>query len=126
MYRLEGDSLWLPVGYPLPGNKAAITSSIFTIDAGYAVLGHAIHEGFTDSAGVYVYDLNDFSDVKENGQTAEHLMMLRGNMLTFGDDVTDATSVDVWSITGELIAKMDFAAAMPRSVQLHSASSGVY
>lgn len=126
MYRLESDSTWLPIGYPLPGNKAAISNSILTIDAGYAVLGHAIYEGFTDSAGVYVYDLNDFSDVQQEASTSSPSVTVRGSAVTFSDEVTDVTTVDVWTVTGELAAHFDCTTSMPRNLQLPAVASGAY
>lgn len=126
MYRLESDSTWLPIGYPLPGNKAAITNSIFTIDAGYAILGHAIYEGFTDSAGVYVYDLNDFSDVKQEQTSNEELMTVRGALISFSAEVTDVTSVDVFTITGQMLSHFDCSTLVPRSLPLPAAAVGAY
>ena len=36
------------------------------MDAGWMVLSHQITEGFVDSAGVYAFDLNDFTSVNDN------------------------------------------------------------
>lgn len=65
-YRLEGDSLWKEVAYPLPGNIATVTRSIMALDAGWMVLSHQITEGFVDSAGVYAFDLNDFTSINDS------------------------------------------------------------
>ncbi len=65
-YRLEGDTSWKEVAYPLPGKIATVTRSVMAMDAGWMVLSHQITEGFVDSAGVYAFDLNDFTSVNDN------------------------------------------------------------
>lgn len=65
-YRLEGDTAWKEVAYPLPGTIATVTRSVMAMDAGWMVLSHQITEGFIDSSGVYAFDLNDFTSVNNN------------------------------------------------------------
>ena len=82
-YRLDGDTAWKEVAYPLPGTVATVTNSILAIDAGWMVLSHQLTEGFVDSAGVYAFDLNDFTSVNEEGvQTSSSI-----NVYDNGDDL---------------------------------------
>jgi hypothetical protein len=82
-YRLDGDTAWKEVAYPLPGTVATVTSSILAVDAGWMVLSHQLTEGFVDSAGVYAFDLNDFTSVNEEGvQTSSSI-----NVYDNGDDL---------------------------------------
>jgi len=99
-YRLDGDTVWKEIAYPLPGTSARSSSSIFVIDAGFMVARHDITEGFTDSAGVYAYDLNDFTSVDEvrSSQpqdvsvviTVDHLVVTTTDEGTGTVDVVDA------------------------------------
>ena len=78
-FRLEGDSLWKEVAYPLPGNTATVTRSIMAVDAGWMVLSHQITEGFVDSAGVYAYDLNDFTSVNDDSEVQNNRITVIDN-----------------------------------------------
>ncbi len=100
LYRLIGQN-WEPVGYPLPGKRAGRSTSVLAIDAGYAVLGHASAEGFVDSAGVFVYDLNDFSDVPTESQAGSRKPYIADNHLY--TQIETAASVEIWSLRGECI-----------------------
>lgn len=122
MYRLQGES-WEAIGYPLPGSKAARSASVLAIDAGYAVLGHSITGGPTDSTGIYVYDLNDFSNVSDAATGAIAAPYVAGNGLFLGDGLSDIRSIEVWSITGELLHQLP---AMSARVELPALRPGVY
>lgn len=78
-YRLEGDTAWKEVAYPLPGKIATVTRSVMAMDAGWMVLSHQITEGFVDSAGVYAFDLNDFTSVSERDVDASTTLRVIDN-----------------------------------------------
>ncbi len=78
-YRLEGDTAWKAVAYPLPGTMATVTRSILSVDAGWMVLSHQITEGFVDSAGVYAFDLNDFTSVNDLAPSDRATMSVTDN-----------------------------------------------
>jgi hypothetical protein len=120
MYRLLGQN-WEPIGYPLPGTKAARSLSVLAIDAGYAVLAHALSEGFTDSAGVYSYDLNDFTNVDTEMSTSTPYVA--NNMLFLGSAHADVASIEVWSTTGEKVCDL---APQQHAVPLPDMLRGVY
>lgn len=122
MYRLLGQN-WEPIGYPLPGTKAARSQSVLAIDAGYAVLAHALSEGFTDSAGVYSYDLNDFTDVQTESPTHSNTPYVAGNTLFLGGEYADITSVELWSTTGEKVFDV---APQQHTIALPDVARGIY
>jgi hypothetical protein len=122
MYRLLGES-WEPIGYPLPGSKAARSASRLAIDAGYAVLGHSITVGPTDSTGIYVYDLNDFSDVVDEATDVPAAPYVAGNGLYLHDALSDALSIEIWSISGERLHQIP---AVGSRIELPVLSPGVY
>lgn len=122
MYRLLGES-WEPIGYPLPGSTAGRSSSLLAIDAGYAVLGHSIAVGPADSSGVYVYDLNDFSDVAGQENIGVATPYVAGNSIHLNEAYRDAVSVDVWSLSGQQLCQLP--AATP-SVELPELAHGTY
>lgn len=122
MYRLLGQN-WEPIGYPLPGTKAARSGSVLSIDAGYAILAHALSEGFTDSAGIYSYDLNDFTDVDSETPEIVSDPYVSNNVLFLGSAYTDVALVEVWSASGEqLLAEVPH----HNTFCLPSAARGVY
>lgn len=122
MYRLQGES-WEAIGYPLPGSKAARSASVLAIDAGYAVLGHVIADGPTDSTGIYVYDLNDFSDVADETTGDLARPYVAGNGLFLNEALSDALSIEIWSISGQRLHLMP---AVSARVELPELSLGVY
>jgi len=105
LYRLETDSAgkekWVKVAYPLPGTKANISTSVMAIDAGTVILSHQLVEGFTDSAGVYAYDLNDFTSVDDESlaaNAAQLVLRLASNgfvIETAREEPADILVVDV-------------------------------
>lgn len=120
MYRLQGQ-IWEPVGYQLPGKRAGRSASVLAVDAGYAVLGHAIAEGFVDSAGVYVYDLNDFSDVAQDPQHALRRPYIADNHLY--TQVETTATVEIWSMRGECLHSNLYHTSI---VELPALTNGVY
>lgn len=120
MYRLLGQN-WEPIGYPLPGKRAERSASVLAIDAGYAVLGHSIVEGFVDSAGVYVYDLNDFTDVAAEPQAALRRPYIADNHLY--TQAESAATVEIWSLRGECLHADQYHTPI---VELPMLTSGVY
>lgn len=122
MYRLLGQN-WEPIGYPLPGTKAAGSLSVLAIDAGYAVLAHALSEGYTDSAGVYSYDLNDFTDVETESPSYSKTPYVAGNTVFLGGDYADMISVEMWSAAGEKVFDV---VPQQHAVALPDVSRGVY
>lgn len=122
MYRLLGQN-WEPIGYPLPGTLASRSRSVLAIDAGYAVLAHAVREGFTDSAGVYSYDLNDFTNIYESQQSSKSMPYVANDLLHLGDGYADVASVDVWSASGQ---KMFDVQPVSSTVVFPALARGVY
>lgn len=120
LYALNANE-WQPIGYPLPGEKAGKSSSVFAIDAGYAVIGHAISEGFVDSAGIYVYDLNDFTHVQQQDQTVDWQCYISDH--TVHAPGIDHIDVDVWSVNGKLLHSLYTGTSV---VDLPELTSGVY
>lgn len=70
MFRLSAsDTLWVESAFPLPGTQATPTKNSLIVDAGWAVTNHAPVEA--DSAGVYRFDLNDFTSVDHDPVLAQ-------------------------------------------------------
>jgi len=105
LYRLLGQN-WEPTGYPLPGTKANRSASVLTIDAGYAVLAHALIEGHKDSAGVYVYDLNDFTNVDNQELPSAVAPRIVGDVIHLVPETDVSQPIQVWSLRGELVCEI--------------------
>jgi hypothetical protein len=101
-YRLDGDTAWKEVAYPLPGTVATVTNSILAVDAGWMVLSHQLTEGFVDSAGVYAFDLNDFTSVNEEGVQASSSINVydNGDALVLQRSVAEPARIIVTDLHG--------------------------
>jgi hypothetical protein len=74
MFRLDPvDGTWTPLAYPLPCRKAIESSSLLSIEAGWAIAAINVIEGNKDTSGIYAYDLNDFTSVNDVDAAAAHL-----------------------------------------------------
>lgn len=68
MFRLEsGDSVWIETAYPLPGSATISPILNSVIDGGWVVTYYS-PLGLTDSSGIYIYNLDDFTSVAEESQ----------------------------------------------------------
>lgn len=104
-YRLEGDTAWKEVAYPLPGKIATVTRSVMAMDAGWMVLSHQITEGFVDSAGVYAFDLNDFTSVHDinNPEGATISVVDNGSELLLQRSTAEPARVVVTDLHGRTL-----------------------
>lgn len=122
MYRLLGQN-WEPIGYPLPGTEASRSVSVLAIDAGYAVLAHALRKGFTDSAGVYSYDLNDFTSVADDPAIAPYRAIVANDRLILGDAFSTVVEVEIWSTSGQQVFSIKPSQSV---IELSGLARGVY
>ena len=100
MFRLDpDDNEWVRWGYPLPGSRAATSSSIMCIETGWAVVALNITEGKKDTSGIYAFDLNNFTTVDEHThrRTIGKGLALSGDIgnIDLGIDVVEAELIDV-------------------------------
>lgn len=99
MFRLSTtDTLWVESAFPLPGTEPAVMKNSLIADAGWAVTNHAPVE--TDSAGIYRFDLNDFTSVDHDPVLAQ----IRIVATQYGLRIDDAPSLPVHLNICNLIA----------------------
>lgn len=123
MYRLDGDTTWTELAYPLPGTKATVTPSVMTIDAGFVILSHQLTEGFTDSAGVYSYDLNDFTSVEEDLSTGLSIRV-QENVVQFTSDHNGPAQVTFVDVLGRVVHQQMVSDLSSAIISLPSQPSG--
>ncbi|MCX6139412.1 MAG: hypothetical protein NTX15_01010 [Candidatus Kapabacteria bacterium] len=123
LYRLDGDTVWTEVAYPLPGTLATITSSVMAFDAGWAVVNHSIIQGFTDSAGVYAYNLNDFTSVDEELSTGLTIRV-HENTVHITCDYSGAANVTFFDVLGRIVLTQDVSDASSARIELSADLSG--
>ncbi|HLP29123.1 MAG TPA: hypothetical protein VK147_10835 [Candidatus Didemnitutus sp.] len=123
MYRLDGDTVWTELAYPLPGTKATVTASVMTIDAGFVILSHQLTEGFTDSAGVYSYDLNDFTSVDEDQSTGLSIRV-QENAVQFTSEHNGPAQVTFVDVLGRVVHQQLVSDISSANITLPSLPSG--
>ncbi len=126
-YWLEGDSVWTAIGYPLPGTQAVVTSSVFTIDAGYMIVNHMLTSDPDNLSGVYVYDLNDFTGVSnEASRSAQMRVQSTDNgTLVIETAAEGAAGVAIVNLLGEVVAASNVESAHRAVVHVPPAAKGL-
>ncbi|NQW30447.1 MAG: hypothetical protein HQ472_08040 [Ignavibacteria bacterium] len=124
MYRLEAnDSVWIETAYPLPGKAAPNTTLNCVMDGGWAV-AYYIPSTIADSAGVYVYNLDDFTSVSEEKAGVASLRVENNNLVvhtaTQGEGV-----VVVVDILGRKIIENNVVSVADFALPLSPTSTGV-
>ncbi|MBC8124965.1 MAG: hypothetical protein H7X70_04460 [Candidatus Kapabacteria bacterium] len=127
LYVLEGDTVWKEVAYPLPGTTATVTSSVMTMDAGFVIINHQLTQGFTDSSGVYAYDLNDFTSVDiVELQSNEMKISISGNGFTLNCDRNGEAQVIVVDVLGRILTLQHVQSTVDAFINIPSMQSGFF
>ena len=127
LYVLEGDTVWKEVAYHLPGTTAAISSSVMTMDAGFVVINHQITQGFTDSSGVYAYDLNDFTSVDIiELQSNEMKLSISGNGFILNCNRDVEAQVVVIDVLGRILASQSVASTVGTYIPMPAMQNGFF
>lgn len=131
MYRLEGDTTWVEVAYPLPGTTAQVSPSLMAIDAGTVVVSHQLVGEFTDSAGVYSYDLNDFTSVDDYGTeitTGGSIINVRlaDGGISLSSDRDQKAELTIFDVMGRIVITKKLQTTKDAFIQLPSDLRGFF
>ena len=105
MFRLEnGQGEWIITAYALPGLEPTPSANSLVIDAGWAVTAHRSSQE-PDASGVYHYNLNDFTSVRDHPDnllvhiyaTTEHL---------FVEHPWESALVELFDLAGRRVATL--------------------
>ncbi len=123
-YRLESaDTAWVVTGYELPMDAPSIKHHALDIDFGWAI-AYLTSEAEPDSNGLYVYNLNDLTDVNEDGALADLEVRTTEHGLLFFGNVAGTLRVDVMRLDGRCISSATITSTSP-SITLPSDARGV-
>ncbi len=123
VFRLSSDSVWTKVGNTLPQGVTTVSISRMAIHDGRAFVHHNIVYGFTDSAGVYSYDLNDFTSVEEDLSTGLSIRV-QENAVHVASEHMGAAHVTFVDVLGRVIHQQQVSDISSATIALPSAPSG--
>ncbi len=125
LFRLSSDSVWTHVGNTLPQGVTTVSTSLMTIHEGRAFVHHNIFAGFTDSAGVYSYDLNDFTSVEEDLSTGLSIRV-QENTVHITSDHNGPAHVTIIDVLGRVISEQHIPNVSDAAISLPSQPSGFF
>lgn len=123
VFRLSSDSVWTKVGNTLPQGVTTVSTSLMAIHDGRAFVHHNITYGFTDSAGVYSYDLNDFTSVDEDLSTGLSIRV-QENTVHITSDNNGPAHVTIIDVLGRVIGEQHIPNVSDAAISLPSQPSG--
>ena len=125
LYRLEtGDTAWIVTGYEFPMDQPTSGRDPLVIDAGWAVT-YQTSTVDADSTGLYRYNLNDFTGVKEDLLIADVHVRTTVDGLVIDHPWSEGGSVSLVDLTGREVLHEPLGSA-PYTLSLPASLRGTF